>query len=69
MIGYLDLDVVVFSVFQTETDKLVKLDVKMSVAYVLGDPEVAALPQIFTANHATFPLRIRKITVQICGNF
>ena len=27
------------------------------------------LPQIYTANHATFPLQIRKITVQICGNF
>ena len=25
------------------------------------------LPQIYTANHATFP--IREITVQICGNF
>ena len=22
-----------------------------------------------TANHATFPIQIRKITVQICGNF
>ena len=29
---------------------------------VLGDPEV-------TATHAIFPIRIRKITVQICGNF
>ena len=27
------------------------------------------LPQIHTANHPTFPIRIRKITVQICGNF
>ena len=27
------------------------------------------LPQIYTANHATFPIRIRKLTVQICGNF
>ena len=27
------------------------------------------LPQIYTANLATFPIRIRKITVQICGNF
>ena len=27
------------------------------------------LPQIYTANYATFPIRIRKITVQICGNF
>ena len=27
------------------------------------------LPQIYTANRATFPIRIRKITVQICGNF
>ena len=27
------------------------------------------LPQIYTANHAIFPIRIRKITVQICGNF
>ena len=25
------------------------------------------LPQIYTANHATFPIEIRKITVQICG--
>ena len=27
------------------------------------------LPRIYTANHATFPIRIRKITLQICGNF
>ena len=27
------------------------------------------LPQIYTANYATFPIRIRRITVQICGNF
>ena len=27
------------------------------------------LLQIYTAKHATFPIRIRKITVQICGNF
>ena len=27
------------------------------------------LPQIYTANHATFPRQIRKIVVQICGNF
>ena len=27
------------------------------------------LPRIYTANHATFPIRILKITVQICGNF
>ena len=27
------------------------------------------LPQIYTANHATFPIQIRKIKVQICGNF
>ena len=27
------------------------------------------LPQIYTANHATFPIQIRKITLQICGNF
>ena len=27
------------------------------------------LPQIYTANHATFPIQIRRITVQICGNF
>ena len=27
------------------------------------------LPQIYTVNHATFPIQIRKITVQICGNF
>ena len=27
------------------------------------------VPQIYTANHATFPIRIRKITVQISGNF
>ena len=26
-------------------------------------------PQIYTVNHATFPIQIRKITVQICGNF
>ena len=27
------------------------------------------LPQIYTAIHTTFPIQIRKITVQICGNF
>ena len=27
------------------------------------------LPQIYTANHTTFPLHIRKVTVHICGNF
>ena len=27
------------------------------------------LPQKYTANHATFPIQIHKITVQICGNF
>ena len=27
------------------------------------------LPQIYTANYATFSIQIRKITVQICGNF
>ena len=29
---------------------------------LLGDPEG-------TANHTTFQIQIRKITVQICGNF
>ena len=27
------------------------------------------IQQIYTENHATFPIRIWKITVQICGNF
>ena len=27
------------------------------------------LPHIYTANHTTFPIQIRKIIVQICGNF
>ena len=27
------------------------------------------LPQIYTANHATFPIQMYSITVQICGNF
>ena len=27
------------------------------------------LQQINTANHATFPIQIHTITVQICGNF
>ena len=27
------------------------------------------LPQMYTANHATFPIQRRKITVQICGDF
>ena len=26
-------------------------------------------PQIYSANHATFPIRIRTLTVQIFGNF
>ena len=29
---------------------------------------VHKLPHIYTANQATFPIQIRKITVQICGN-
>ena len=31
--------------------------------HILGDPEVTA--KIYTANHATFLIRIRNITVQI----
>ena len=27
------------------------------------------LPQIYTENHATFPIKVSKITVQIYGNF
>ena len=27
------------------------------------------LPQIYTANHATFPIQMYAITVWICGNF
>ena len=27
------------------------------------------LLQMYTANHATFLIRIRKIKIQICGNF
>ena len=27
------------------------------------------LPQKYIANHATFPIRTRKIIVQICGRF
>ena len=27
------------------------------------------LPHIYTSNHANFPIRIRKIPLQICGNF
>ena len=27
------------------------------------------LPQIYTANHSTFPIQIHKITVQIYGKF
>ena len=34
---------------------------------ILGDPEVTA--NIYTANYATFSIRTRKITAQICGNF
>ena len=33
---------------------------------IQGDPEVT---EIYTANHATFPKQIRKITVQICCKF
>ena len=33
---------------------------------LLGDPKVL---QIYTANHVTFPIQLRKITVRICGNF
>ena len=35
--------------------------------YILGDPGVTA--NIYTANHATFPIGICKITVQIWENF
>ena len=34
--------------------------------FILGDPEVNA--NIY-CTHATFPIGIRKITVQLCGNF
>ena len=27
------------------------------------------LPQVYNSNHATLQIQIRKITVQICGNF
>ena len=30
---------------------------------------IQKLPQIYTANNAIFPIRIRKLTVKICGNF
>ena len=30
---------------------------------------IQKLPQIYTANPATFPIQIRKITVHICGYF
>ena len=30
---------------------------------------VQKLPHIYTANHATFPIQKRTLTVQICGNF
>ena len=46
-----------------------------STAHMPGVPDIATywvtqkLPEIYAANHATFPIRIRKITVPICGNF
>ena len=30
---------------------------------------IQKLPQIYAANQATYPIQIRKITIQICGNF
>ena len=40
---------------------------QQNVDHLLGDSEVTA--QIYPENHAIFPIRIRKMTVQICGNF
>ena len=46
-------------------------DVKMLHCYMVNNNYwvTQKLPQIYTANHATVQIRIRRITVQICGNF
>ena len=41
----------------------IRTRVYYSKGVVLGDPEVTA--NIYAANHATFPIQIRNITVQI----
>ena len=38
-------------------------------SYILSYWVTQKLPQIYTANPATFPIQMRNITVQICGNF
>ena len=49
-------------------DRQYKYVLHIRLAY-LGYWVTQKLPQIYTANHATFPIRISKITVQIFGNF
>ena len=39
------------------------------IAHAIVIPFISELPQIYTANHATCPIKIRNITVQIYGNF
>ena len=48
----------------TEKGNRHTLNLDTSVPYWV----IQKLPQMYTSNHATFPIRIRKITVQICGN-
>ena len=44
--------------------------IRVGIHLMLGSYWVTQkLPQICSANHAIFPIRKRKITVQICGNF
>ena len=45
--------------------KYIRSNFSQNIAYWVTQK----LPQIYTANHATFQIRIRKIKVQICGNF
>ena len=46
------------------TDKILKLTCIRRMIYWVTQK----LQQIYTAKHATFPIRIWKITVQICGH-
>ena len=66
---YLYLNYITFMFSEKSLDHFLtdaKFVLQSGLTYILGNPEVTAN---ITANHATFPIRIRKITVQICGNF
>ena len=51
-----------------QEERFAALERLTTVRYLYMSFVTQKLPQICTGNHATFPIRIRIITVQICGN-